>query len=85
MMWLLWLGLVLVGLATAVVALSMIGARQWSATTRTMTRGLDAVPLDATVKPSSPMHYDSRELEGPRQCSAISVRCSKRASPWSGP
>jgi hypothetical protein len=64
MMWLLWLGLVLVGLATAVVALSMIGSRQWSDTTRTMTRRLEAVPLGASVKPSSSTHYDSRELEG---------------------
>lgn len=63
MTWLLWLSLFLCLLAAA-VGLPVYGAKRWTATTRTLTRMLEAARVDEKVRPPSPVRYDSRELEG---------------------
>jgi hypothetical protein len=64
MTWLLWLGLVLCLLAVAAAGLTAFGSKRWTDSMGALTRGLEAARNDEAVKPPSPTHYDSHELEG---------------------
>lgn len=64
MTWMLWLGLVLCLLAATAVGLSAYGSKRWADTIRKLASRLEAARIEHKVRPMSPTHFDSRELEG---------------------
>jgi hypothetical protein len=64
MTWLLWLGLVVCLLLVIAGSLFGYGTKQWTDTTRTLTRRLEAARIDVRAQSLPSAHYDSRELEG---------------------